>query len=95
MMKVIILILFVHLVVACSSSQEIVLPNEPVEPLIIFNETEIPFLFGSYCWFGMNTKQGVCGDPPHPDIFNKNIKEKAIVVKSGGRDKNKFSYCTR
>jgi hypothetical protein len=67
-----------------SSSQEIVLPNEPLEPIIIFNETEVPFLFGSYCWFGMNKEQGVCSDPPHPDTFNKNIRDKAIVVQSGG-----------
>lgn len=76
------------MIVGCSNNKQ--LPDEPVRPTITFQEQNIEYLEGPYCWFGTNTEEGVCGVPPHPTTFNKSIKEKALVADSGGAIRIKF-----
>ncbi|OAB40352.1 hypothetical protein [Paenibacillus antarcticus] len=59
------------LFVGCSNKK---LSDEPVRPIIILDQQRIEYRLGPYCWFGTK-KDGICGDPLHPDIFYKSIKE--------------------
>jgi len=74
------------LVVGCSNKE---LSGEPVRPTITLDQRHIEYGLGPYCWFGTK-KDGICGDPPPPDIFYKGIKEKAVVADPGGVISVKF-----
>lgn len=64
----------------CSQSKE--LPDEPIRPAVTVQKQLIDIISGEYCWFGTKTK-GICGDPPHPDIFYKTVKEAAVTADAG------------
>ncbi|MGZ9583709.1 hypothetical protein [Paenibacillus marinisediminis] len=67
------------------------LPDELIKPIITVDEQVIEYQIGQYCWFGTNSEQGICGDPPHPDIFNEQIKDDAITLNPDSKIEVKFS----
>lgn len=71
----------------CSQSKE--LPDEPLRPVVTVQKQQIEIISGESCWFGTKTV-GICGDPPHPDIFYKTVKEAAVIADAGEVIRIKF-----
>ncbi|WP_342561619.1 hypothetical protein NST84_18410 [Paenibacillus sp. FSL R7-0345] len=68
----------------------LVMPDEPVKPEVTLHKEQIPVTSGEYCWAVTET-EGICGDPPHPDLFYETVKEAMVTAAGGAKLKFRFS----